>query len=75
MTEEPIIIQMTIAHYGAMLKLDLDDNRRSMVERCSQKPRSIWSWHLSKESNSARNGDAQMRARIFFNFGKRFQTN
>jgi hypothetical protein len=33
MTEEPIILQMTIAHYGAMLKLDLDDNRRSMVER------------------------------------------
>jgi hypothetical protein len=33
MTGEPIIIQMTIAHYGAMLNLDLDDNRRSMVER------------------------------------------
>jgi hypothetical protein len=33
MTEEPVIIQMTIAHYGAMLKLDLDDKKRSMVER------------------------------------------
>lgn len=33
MTEEPVIIQMTIAHYRAMLKLDLDDKRRSTVAR------------------------------------------
>jgi hypothetical protein len=34
MTEEdPTIIQMNIAHYRAMLKLDLDDAKRSIVER------------------------------------------
>jgi hypothetical protein len=33
MTEEPVIIRMTIAHYGAMLKLDLDDKWRSTAER------------------------------------------
>jgi hypothetical protein len=33
MTEDPIIIQMNIAHYGAMLKLDLGDEKRSIVER------------------------------------------
>ena len=33
MTEEPIIIRMNIAHYGAMLKLDLDHQQRSTVKR------------------------------------------
>jgi hypothetical protein len=33
MTEDPIIIRMNIAHYGALLKLDLDDDKRSIVER------------------------------------------
>jgi hypothetical protein len=32
-TEEPIIIQMNISHYGAMLKLNLDDENRSILER------------------------------------------
>jgi hypothetical protein len=32
MTEEPIIIEMNIAHYGAMLKLNLDDENRSIVK-------------------------------------------
>ena len=31
MTKEPIIIAMNIAHYGAMLKLNLDDENRSIV--------------------------------------------
>jgi hypothetical protein len=35
MTEDPIIIiiQMNIAHYGAMLKLGMGDEKRSFVER------------------------------------------
>ena len=33
MTEEPIIIQMNIAHYGAMLKLDMDDENRAILEQ------------------------------------------
>lgn len=33
MTEEPTIIRMNIAHYGEMLKLDLDDEKRSVLER------------------------------------------
>jgi hypothetical protein len=33
MTEEPIIIRMNIAHYGAMLKLHLGDEQRSALER------------------------------------------
>lgn len=33
MTEEPIIIEMNISHYGAMLKLDLDNKDRSIVEQ------------------------------------------
>ena len=33
MTEEPFIIQLNIDHYQAMLKLDLDDGKRSIVER------------------------------------------
>jgi hypothetical protein len=33
MTEEPIIIQMIISHYSAMLKLNLDDEKRSFVNR------------------------------------------
>ncbi len=33
MRESPIIIQMNIAHYRAMLKLDMGDEKRSVVER------------------------------------------
>ena len=33
MTEEPVIIEMSIAHYGALLRLDLDDDERSIVKR------------------------------------------
>lgn len=33
MTEAPTIIQMNIAHYRAMLKLDLNDEKRSLIER------------------------------------------
>jgi hypothetical protein len=33
MTEEPIIIRMNITHYREMLKLELDDAKRSVVER------------------------------------------
>ena len=33
MTEEPVIIQMHIAHYREILKLDLDNEKRSIVER------------------------------------------
>jgi hypothetical protein len=33
MTEEPIIIQMNIAHYGAILKLGRGDEKHSFVER------------------------------------------
>jgi hypothetical protein len=33
MTEEPAIIEMNIAHYEALLKLDLDDGKRSTVNR------------------------------------------
>jgi hypothetical protein len=33
MTEEPVIIEMNIAHYEALLKLDLDDGKRSTVNR------------------------------------------
>jgi hypothetical protein len=33
MTEEPIIVRMNIAHYGEMLKLDLGDENRSVLER------------------------------------------
>jgi hypothetical protein len=32
MTEDPIFIQMNIAQYGAMLKLGMDDEKRSFVE-------------------------------------------
>jgi hypothetical protein len=31
--EDPTIIQMNIAHYRTMLKLHLDDEKRSVVER------------------------------------------
>ena len=33
MTEEPIIIRMNIAHYGAMLKLELSDEKRSILQQ------------------------------------------
>jgi hypothetical protein len=33
LTEEPVIIEMSIAHYGALLRLDLDDDKRSIVKR------------------------------------------
>ncbi len=33
MTEEPIFIQRRISHFGAMLKLDLDNENRAMVAR------------------------------------------
>jgi hypothetical protein len=33
MTEESMIIEMNIAHYEAILKLDLDDRKRAVVER------------------------------------------
>ena len=31
--EDPFIIKMNIAHYRAMLKLDMDDKKRSAVKR------------------------------------------
>lgn len=31
--EDPFIIKMNIAHYKAMLKLDIDTKKRSVVER------------------------------------------
>lgn len=33
MTEDPFIIQINIAHYRAMLKLDMNDTKRSVIER------------------------------------------
>ncbi len=33
MTEDPIIIKMNIAHYLAMLKLDMADDNRMIIER------------------------------------------
>jgi hypothetical protein len=33
MTEEPVIIEMNIARYEAMLKHELDEKERSIVER------------------------------------------
>jgi hypothetical protein len=33
MMEDPIFIQMNIAYYGAMLKLSMDDDKRSFVEQ------------------------------------------
>ena len=33
MTENPVIIRMNIAHYRALLKLDMDDLRRRTIER------------------------------------------
>lgn len=33
MTESPIIIEMNISHYRALLKLDIDDIKRSTIER------------------------------------------
>lgn len=33
MTEEPFIIRLNIAHYRAMLKLDMDGEKRRVIER------------------------------------------
>jgi len=33
MEQDPIIIRMNIAHYQAMLMLDLDDEERSLLKR------------------------------------------
>lgn len=33
MMENPVIIQMNIAHYRALLKLDMDDIKRRTVEQ------------------------------------------
>lgn len=33
MTEDPIIIQLNIAHYRAILQADTDGEKRSMIER------------------------------------------
>lgn len=33
MTEDPFITQMNIAHFRALLQLDIDDAKRSVVER------------------------------------------
>lgn len=33
MVEEPIIIEMNISHYRAMLDLDLDDRKRALLRR------------------------------------------
>jgi hypothetical protein len=38
-TEDPIIIKMNIAHYLAMLKLDMDDKNRVVIERLLAKAR------------------------------------
>jgi hypothetical protein len=42
MTAEPIIIAMNIAHYGAMLKLDLDDENHSIVARSLTEAEQNW---------------------------------
>jgi hypothetical protein len=31
--KEPIILQMNISHYSALLELDLDDEKRAIVQR------------------------------------------
>ena len=33
MTEAPVIIRMNIAHFKAMLKLDMNDEKRSLIEQ------------------------------------------
>jgi hypothetical protein len=33
MTDDPYIIRINIAHYRALLKLDMNDGKRSIVER------------------------------------------
>jgi hypothetical protein len=33
MTEDPFTIQLNIDHYRAHLKLDMDDGKRSIIER------------------------------------------
>ena len=33
MTEDPTIIRMNISHYRAVLKLGIDEEKRSLVER------------------------------------------
>jgi hypothetical protein len=33
MTEEPIVIRMDIAHRGEMLKVDVVDDKRSVLKR------------------------------------------
>ena len=33
MTENPQIIQMNIAHYQALLKLDMGDEKRAVIQR------------------------------------------
>jgi hypothetical protein len=33
MSQEPFFIQMSISHYGAMLKLNLDDEDRATLTR------------------------------------------
>ena len=39
MTENPQIIQMNIAHYQALLKLNMGDEKRSVIERLLTKAR------------------------------------
>lgn len=55
MTEDPIIIQMNIAHYGAMLKLGMGDEKRTFIERLlAEAKRDLALATASKNSNSAR---------------------
>lgn len=52
MTEEPVIIEMNIAHYGALLALDLDNEKRSIVSRLLAEAEAnlVLAVHLKKQS-------------------------
>jgi hypothetical protein len=52
MTEEPIIIEMNIARYRALLALDLDNEKRSTVSRllAEAKERLVLATDLKQQS-------------------------
>ena len=44
MEEDPIIIRMNIAHFEAMLRHVMDNEKRSVINMLLARPSRIWCW-------------------------------
>jgi len=54
MAEKPYIIQMNISHYRELLKLDMDDAKRSTIKRLLAKAEAaLWQASALEKSDNA----------------------